>query len=353
MNKQTRIQYRYKVFASRNIILAIICTLGLLPAQEVAAANGCNVTMSDINFGKINVIDPNQPLEGLATVKVSCSRGGTPNSIEKVNVCLAADGGSSAQTRSQINPRYLCENGTCGTNNRLEFNIYTDPNHSKILGSPNYNIKNTINTIVTIEPGKLSSDEVDIPVYARLNAPLSNVTPGIYKNVFSQGSTAVAYETVTNDTAQNCTSRLQSIRFDFNVLAEVEKNCIINKPQDIAFGTVNSTATNLEGQTAVNVTCTQGVPYNVKLEPSNQNTNGSGEMASTRAGNPDRVPYQLRSGSGMNGKIWGNIALGASNNTISGNGSGQTQQHKIYATVPSTDYRAGDYRDTVTVKVDY
>lgn len=354
INKQILFQYRHKVFAPRNIILAAICALGLLPAQ--AAVSNCTANISDINFGKISVIDSNRSLTGTATVKISCSRETSfwaLVSSESVNVCLAIDSGRAIRQQSQINPRFLCENGICGTDNRLAFNLYTDPNHSQIWGSPNYDIKNTLNTVVTI-PRFSTSNETTVTVYAKLTNPLSNVRPGTYSNRFSDGSTALVYETTDSTTPRSCNTPLSSsLRFDFNVSAEVEKNCIVNKPQDITFGTVNSSETNLEGQTAVNVTCTQGVPYNVKLEPSNQNANGSGEMTSTRAGNPDRVPYQLRSVGGMNGKIWGNIALGSANNTINGNGNGQIQKHNIYATVPSADYRAGDYRDKVTVRVDY
>ncbi|WP_191963670.1 Csu type fimbrial protein [Neisseria zalophi] len=352
MNKQKIRQHLRKTFSQRHIIMSLACALSLFSAQETWAL-ACKASMSDINFGKVNVIDPNQSAVISSTITVSCtSDSWFEFGTTKANVCLAIDSGSAVQQKSQINPRFLCENGSCNTNNnRLAFNLYTDPNYNNIWGSPNYAIKNTINTIVSVP--RYQTKETEVTVYAKLTEPLSKVHPGIYNNLFSEGSTALVYETTNSDTPKDCTTNLQPIRFTFNVLAEVEKNCIINKPQDIAFGTVNSSATNLQGQTAVNVTCTQGVPYNVKLEPSNKNTNGSGEMASTRAGNPDKVPYQLRSGSGMNGKIWGNIALGASSNTISGNGHGSATEHKIYATVPSTDYRAGDYRDTVTVKVDY
>ncbi|WP_373761663.1 spore coat protein U domain-containing protein [Neisseria dentiae] len=71
-------------------------------------------------------------------------------------------------------------------------------------------------------------------------------------------------------------------------------------------------------------------------------------------GNTDRIPYQLRSGSGANGAVWGNTATATqTGNGVGGTGSGLQQNYNIYATVPSADYHYGDYQDTVTVQVNY
>lgn len=62
--------------------------------------------------------------------------------------------------------------------------------------------------------------------------------------------------------------------------------------------------------------------------------------------NNDKVPYQLRSTSGLSGTKW-------NSDGVTRIGSGAEQLESVYVTVPSADFRRDNYSDTVTIKVSY
>ena len=147
----------------------------------------------------------------------------------------------------------------------------------------------------------------------------------------------------------------------FQVQIEIQKSCSVTAGagSNIDLGTVASTATNSAGSNTISVNCTKSTPYFIGLAPSagNGGTNsGSGAMASTGgvAGNTDKVAYQLRSTTGSSGTVWGNTATTTVvGNGVAGTGTGAAQTHTVYATVPTANYTADAYADTVTVTVNY
>ncbi|OSI13762.1 hypothetical protein BWD09_12625 [Neisseria dentiae] len=335
------------------LIARLFAAACLLLFVQTARAN-CMATMQDVNFGNVDLLNPDT-LTTQATVTVTCSR--TTWQDQTFHVCLGVDGGKAGGA-TQFNPRYMCPNGACsGTGNRLAFNLYTDANHNTIWGSFKYPaFPTTINMVFDFMWNSPSSQSKTVPVYAKLITSSSNIAAiaaGQYTNGFTLGSTGLAFSDSGRCGQYSGDTRT---RFPFTVSATVVKNCNINKPNNIDFGTVNPVDTNLTGNTSLGVTCTSGTPYNIGLKPSNNNTAGAGEMlpVTPGGGNTDRIPYQLRSGSGANGAVWGNTATATqTGNGIGGTGTGSLQNYNIYATVPSADYHYGDYQDTVTVQVNY
>ncbi len=333
-------------------LLAVVC---LLLFVQTARAE-CTAAMQPVNFGDVDLLNPGT-LTTQATVTVTCRKSAASGTAQAFQVCLAADGGRG--TIHQLNPRYMCPSGalcTTTTANRFAYNMYIDASRSTIWGTTsNVQYRNMLNTSISFFSSEAANatKSTDLTVYARLITPLPNVPPGRYTASFADGSTAVAYST-----GSSCGSLLTAtrFRFPFTVSATVVKNCNVNKPNNIDFGTVNPGDTNLAGSTSLGVTCTSSTPYNIGLKPSNNNTAGAGEMlpVTPGSGNTDRIPYQLRSGSGANGAVWGNTATATqTGNGVGGTGSGLLQNYNIYATVPSADYHYGDYQDTVTVQVNY
>jgi spore coat protein U-like protein len=147
----------------------------------------------------------------------------------------------------------------------------------------------------------------------------------------------------------------------FQVQIEIQKSCTVTagSGSNIDLGTVASTATNSAGSNTISVNCTKSTPFFFGLAPSASNggtNSGSGAMASTGgvAGNTDKVAYQLRSTAGASGTVWGNTATTSTvGNGVAGTGNGSAQSHTVYATVPSANYAADSYADTVTVTVNY
>lgn len=316
--------------------------LAILPAQEALAK--CTATAQSIHFGNVNLLAPS-PATAQGMVSVTCQKTVSQSSTQSFNVCLAIDGGQTSQRT--LDPKYLCKSGNCENNPPfLTYDLYHDPAHTRIWATPRQSSGQPINTIIKI-PSGAASYTVDMPFYAKLIPPFTNVTEGIYSIGFGGGSTSLSFG--------NTSCGYSNERFAFTVTANVIKNCIISEARDINFGTVQTSATNLQGQSSFKVTCTQGTPYKIGLQPSNNNQNGQGVMRAVQAGNPDGVPYQLRSTAGLNGTVWGNTATAQStNNGVAGTGSGTAQKHDVYATISSVNnYRPGEYRDRVIINIHY
>jgi spore coat protein U-like protein len=65
------------------------------------------------------------------------------------------------------------------------------------------------------------------------------------------------------------------------------------------------------------------------------------------------VPYQLYKASGRTAAdIWG-TTTGGSGNVLSGTGTGGNQNVPVYGRVPSANFAAGTYSDTVVATVTY
>lgn len=347
---------RLKRNAAASAAKTAAAVAALCAFQTACAA--CTATMGNINFGNIDPLNPGN-LTAQAQLTVTCSRDSTGWTAfrysEYMNVCLAVDGGrASGWNNRTTNPRGLCLNGSCAGSTPLYYNLYTDSNYSTIWGTPNLSATpNVFQTTFTFPARNTASQSNTFTVYAKLNEPFTGLVPGAYSIAYTEGATALASASSTGSMPASCGS-MKTIRFPFTVSANIIKNCIVGTPDDIDFGTAAPTDTNLQGQASFNVTCTNSTPYNIGLKPSNNSTTGAGVMSPTSSGNADRVPYQLRSASGANGKIWGNTATASANgNGVGGMGTGSAQSYTVYATVPSADYHYGEYRDTVTVMVNY
>ncbi len=134
----------------------------------------------------------------------------------------------------------------------------------------------------------------------------------------------------------------------FQVKIVVQKSCVIatTAASDIDFGTVDASATNLQGSSSLTVNCSKNTPYTIALKPTAASTSGAGAMISAPAG--DTVAYQLRQATGMAAAVWGNVV---GTNTVAGSGDGTVQTKTIYATVPSANVLPVAYSDTVTISV--
>lgn len=327
----------------RRLTAALFALFGLAGFQTAFA--DCTAQMGDINFGNIDLLNPGS-VTAQATIRVSCKKTNW-FSAQTFNICLGVDGGRTGGS-TQLNPRHMCAGGVCSDNNRLAFNLYTDAARNVIWGTRGRSPTETLNTSITIYPLEGEKTQ-EMTVYAQLITPLGNVPPGQYVNDFTAPSTTALWFT----TANNCRRQITAQgRFPFTVNANIIKNCTVSAPSDIDFGTAHPADTNLEGRTSFNVSCTSGTPYAIGLSPSNSNTRGEGEMAAVAAGNNDRIPYRLRTGSGTGGAAWGNIP-GSSGNRVNGTGTGLPQNYTVYAAVPAADYHYGSYKDTVTVQVTY
>lgn len=133
----------------------------------------------------------------------------------------------------------------------------------------------------------------------------------------------------------------------FDVLITIESTCTIDTPAptDVDFGTVDSSATGIQAEGTLFVYCTPDTEFNIAL---GSGVNG-GDVTSRAMSNDDGVlvPYQLYQDPARS-LVWGETE---GTNTVVGTGTPDVQELTVYGLVPSANFPAGSYTDTVTATV--
>ena len=140
----------------------------------------------------------------------------------------------------------------------------------------------------------------------------------------------------------------QTASTTFRVSAKVQAVCEVTAT-DLAFGTYTSQGgAPLQGTTLLRATCTPNSSYNVGL---NEGTSpGATVNARKMVSGTQALNYQLYSDSART-TIWGNTP---GTDTVTGVGTGLAVDHTVFGAVPPAQVvPAGDYGDTITVRVYY
>lgn len=143
------------------------------------------------------------------------------------------------------------------------------------------------------------------------------------------------------------TAWAQEAQTTFDVLLTIESTCSIDTPAatDVDFGTVESTATAIAAQGSLFVNCTPETAYDIALDAGQNGPDVSSRAMSDGAGN--LVPYQLYQESSLS-TVWGQTV---DTDTVDGIGTGDVEEYTVYGLVPSANFPAGNYSDTVTATV--
>lgn len=140
----------------------------------------------------------------------------------------------------------------------------------------------------------------------------------------------------------------QSASTTFDVTITIASSCTIDAPAatDVAFGTNPSTATNIDAAGNLNVNCTPGTAYDIALS---EGLNGAYINSRAMNNGTTLVPYQLYQDAGRS-TVWGET-IGT--DTLAGTGTGAVQAVPVYGRVPSANFPALSYSDTVTATITY
>ena len=140
----------------------------------------------------------------------------------------------------------------------------------------------------------------------------------------------------------------QTVSTTFRVSARVEAVCEVTAT-DLSFGTYTSQGgAPLQATTLLRATCTPGSSYNVGL---NEGTSPGATVNQRKmVSGAQALNYQPYSDSSRT-TIWGNTP---GTNTVTGVGTGLAVDHTVFGAVPAAQVvPAGDYGDTITVRVYY
>lgn len=303
----------------------------------------CRVSLPAENEMKVDFLN-REGLEKVIEMDVQCQRPAAQTRAFTYHVCVRLDGGPTA--RSQPN-RYAISGS-----NRLNYNIYTDSQHTKIAFTTAFGSIDQERILYTTVPFIAGQQSGNNKIYAYVKiSPDQTPQAGEYIGDFTQNSSSIVYQPV------NCRDRnyrADSTKINnFTIKAKVINSCKIDVPANIDFGEKSVKDQNLIGQTNINVTCSKDHPYQIGLTSKYGDNKGRGKMQHITGS--DTIDYSLRHSSSSS-DLWGD-----SGNTAQTQGSHQfigtgTQQgHAVYATISNIqpNVSAGEYRDTVTVNVYY
>ena len=306
------------------IVLVFLLALAFWPSTAQANVD-CSASGS-MNFGT--------SLTATGQVNYSCRNYGST----AVNLTLCTVRGPVAWPGTEAQPAMAMGNSL------LNYNLYTTANRTQI-----WNASAPISAAISIPAGATRTGTFSF--YGHIPSGQGK-PPGTYQAWFYQAMVGirVAGSPVCQRTATNFAGR----EFGMQITAALVNACTVTAGagSNINFGVIQSTATNRSASSQITVNCPNGTAYNIGLAPSNGSTTGAGVMSGS-AGNTAQVPYQLRKTS-SSGSAWGNTATTSSTgNGVSGTGTGANRTIPVYATLPSANYPADNYRDTVTVTVHY
>ncbi|ALR76770.1 spore coat U domain-containing protein [[Enterobacter] lignolyticus] len=315
----------------------------LLAVLLLCAGPGNAVTCSvsnvqTINFGAVNPLSATGASTSM-TFSYSCAKQ-VGDVLAGVNLCFNI--GASAVS-GQVTTRSMSFAGPPAST--LNYQLYQDSGYSTVWGSQNQ--AGTSPPMVQLTLLDLVPVTGSLTVYGQITTPQTAAAPGNYQDSYTAATANVTVNIGLLAPPTTCGSTVATT-FPFTVSAAVTKQCNISYANNVNFGAVNSTQTNLTTSNTLGVACSNNTPYTIGLQPSNGSTAGSGVMKGTGS-NTDQVPYQLSSTTGPSGTPWGNT----SQNNIAGTGSGSTKPYTVYATVPGANYTPDSYADTVTVSVTY
>ncbi|MFP4640225.1 MAG: spore coat U domain-containing protein [Guyparkeria sp.] len=137
----------------------------------------------------------------------------------------------------------------------------------------------------------------------------------------------------------------------FEVTATVEDACAVSAT-DLAFGTYDPNAGDLDGTSTITASCTEGTSYDIGLDTGENADEADG---TTRAmvgasATTSHLSYELYSDSERT-TVWGDEV---GTDTVSGTASEAEDEHTVYGQIPEGQFVTADsYSDTITVTITY
>lgn len=325
--------------ASRSRPLAALLLFLLAAFPSAVRAQSCSFSASDIVLGQIDVLGGGAT-DAVGNIDVNCSTFlGLLSSIEMEIHLGEGQGGLSGGLRRMT---------SATTSTGLSYELYQDAAHSTVFGGSygshgGQSVYLSGSSVLTV----LTTSGVNVPVYARVPAGQSAVTPGSYSSSFSRNplDVRVEYRTCALLGLLGCSNRTAS--FSFDVRGEISPDCRV-EADDLDFGSVGLLNQAVDAASQIRVTCTAGSSFDVGLGYGLHGSAMNDRHMQDLAGN--QVSYQVYRDNGRS-LGWGLPADGAASTSA---GSGAVESFTVYGRVPvQTTPPPGNYSDTLVVTVTY
>lgn len=312
---------------------ALVFSVFLVPST--ALAQSCSFSMSDMNFGFVNLASGNA-VDSNATLNVTCSN---PLSLAlSVRICPNINAGSGGQSGGV---RRMLQGA-----NTLNYQLYQNSTRTTVWGSvgpPAVGSPPPIDLLLPVLAPLFGSTSVT--VYGRIFASQASAARGIYLSNFAGIHTSFTYTTYTL-IPPSCTTVTQNpTQVPFNVTAAVEPACLVSA-QPINFGNHGVLSTAVDATGTISLTCTANLAYSVAL---NGGLSNSPPASRKMVLGGSSIIYGLYRDAGRT-NVWGSTA----GQLVTGTGTGTSQNVTVYGRVPAQNTPSpGQYSDTVVVTVSY
>lgn len=315
-----------------SIRLILISFVMMFFAAQLANAQSCNFTITDINFGSVNLGLGGAPSTS-GTFTANCT--GTPNST--ITICPNINDGTGGSTSG--NPRLLA-NGP----RSVTYNLYQPS--GQIWGSYVWPYAPRPPTLSLTLNGA-GTGSMTQTINAQLTGILALAPSGAYQSFYAGSNTLIDYGYAPTQTCTTVSTR--AARAPFTVLTHNNSSCNISTTP-MSFGTradLNSAQTS---SNQISVTCTNGVKYSLGLNNGSNGGTSPTNRFMANAASGQKISYGIFQNSSMT-QQWGTTA-GA--DIISGTATGLTQVYNAYGQIPvqSTPV-GGSYADTVVITLTY
>lgn len=318
----------------RKQFLTFIAAIFLsLTGASVAIAQTCTASITDMNFGTVN-LQAGGAIDTTATLSVTCSSSLNLQLLMRVCPNLeAGSGGSSGSTR-------LMTSGA----NTLSYQFYQDSNRTIPWGSSTNTTLGTVQPIDVIAP-ILGPGTANRTIYGRILGTQASKLAGTYLSMFSGGQARINYVRYLLLPPDCSTIVDNPIQPSFNVQAIVNRSCTVSA-STLNFGTHSAMTSNIDANSTLTINCTSGLPYSISLNGGLSNAQPT-QRRMTLGSNA--IIYGLYSNSARNAP-WGNTT----GQIVSRTGTGATESVPVYGRVaPQPTPISGTYTDTVVVTINY
>lgn len=317
---------------SRGVVVFVLAVLACVSIPGTAAAQnrGCVVEQApDLDFMQ-PAANPTERTTTTTQVVVRCTGNGSEGGTQ-VRVCLGLNPPAGLGMQRQM---------TVGAS-QLQYQIFRDSSYS---GQPVGLNQTSASAVLTLTGSQSHpSGTATITLYGLIPAGQTGLGTGVHIESLSG-----ELHSTTNLTAGGCASAMPHGTFSFTARADLRASCSI-VANDLAFGVHNNLTADITGTAALGLTCSANAAYTVRIDGGN--TGNPADRRMRRGGiGAETIRYDLFQNS-THTQSWGNTPA----TSFGGVGTGSPIALIVHGLVPGGQPTPsiGDYRDTVTVTLEY
>lgn len=326
----SKIILRFNSIQKAMFVFSSAFVYSLIVSNTTYAASGiCWLSSPTLNFGQVS----NKGAINSTTLNVSCAH---PNS-KKVYATMCFNFAKDASVEGYDNStRQII--GTKWPFSYLKYDLFYDAALSEKID--NSSLENCYSA--SFDYGEYTKT-FPLPIYGKVYAG-QNVPTDNYSSYYLPVNVSYRFSSKKPPTIKDVSSKSSTSGNAFKVQAAYENSCSLVSIPDLNFGQVSDLNGRVSGSTTITFSCPTQTAWRVSLD---RGLNYDGTTSRMKYGSY-YIPYQLYQDS-QHTKPWDNL------NYSQGVGENGAQHVSIYGSVPpqNAPIPAGEYTDTITVKITY